>query len=81
MLSLYMTFTLDAIWNLRNQILYNGNQANIIATARNIENAFQEFASAIGWIMLNADAAISHEFSTLDVVARDDNGEIVQIWA
>ena len=46
-LSLYMAFTLDAIWNLRNQILHNGGQANIIATARNIENRFQELASAV----------------------------------
>ena len=29
------------------------------------------------WIMLNVDAAISHEFSTLVVVARDNNGEII----
>ena len=36
-LSFYVAFTLDAIRNLRNQILHNGSQANIIATARNIE--------------------------------------------
>ena len=28
----------------------------------------------VGWIWLNVDATISHEFSTLDVVARDDSG-------
>ncbi|KAL0017509.1 hypothetical protein SO802_004578 [Lithocarpus litseifolius] len=46
-LSLYLAYNLDAIWNLRNQILHNGGQANIIATARNIENRFQELASAM----------------------------------
>ena len=42
-----MAFTLDAIWNLRNQILHDCGQANIIAIARNIENSFLEFASAM----------------------------------
>lgn len=46
-LSLYMAFTLDVIWNLRNQILHNGGQANITATTRTIENRFQEFAYAM----------------------------------
>ena len=46
-LSLYMAFTSDVIWNLRNQILHNGGQANITATTRNIENRFQEFAYAM----------------------------------
>ena len=30
---------------------------------------------------MNVDAAISHEFSTLVVVARDDNGEVIHVWA
>ena len=46
-LSLYMAFTSDVIWNLRNQILHNGGQANITATTRNIENKFQEFTYAM----------------------------------
>ena len=32
---------------MRNQVLHNGGQANIIATTRNIEKWFQEFATAI----------------------------------
>ena len=93
-LSLYMAFTY-VIWNLRNQILDNGGQANITATTRNIENRFQEFAYAMESekpfrvvgdaghraqpINLNVDAKIFQEFSTLAVVARDDNGEFIQV--
>ena len=39
-LSLQMAFTLDAIWNLRNQILHDCGQANTIAIAWIIENRF-----------------------------------------
>ena len=42
-----MAFTLDAIWNLRNQILHNGGQANIVVIASNIDHRFQEFVFAI----------------------------------
>ena len=35
----------------------------------------------VGWIKLNVDAEISDKFSILDVVARDDNGEVIQVWA
>ena len=30
---------------------------------------------------MNVDATISHGFSTLATVARDDNGEVIQVWA
>ena len=46
-LSLFMAFTLDAIWNLRNQILHNGGQANIVVIASNIDHRFQEFVFAM----------------------------------
>uniref|UniRef100_A0A2N9ENM7 Reverse transcriptase domain-containing protein n=1 Tax=Fagus sylvatica TaxID=28930 RepID=A0A2N9ENM7_FAGSY len=36
---------------------------------------------AIGVIKLNVDAAISKDFSTLAVVARNANGEIIKAWA
>ena len=42
-----MAFTLDAIWNLRNQILHNGGQANIVVIASNIDHRFQEFVFAM----------------------------------
>ena len=42
-----MAFTLDAIWNLRNQILHNGGQANIVFIASNIDNMYQEFVSTM----------------------------------
>ena len=37
---LKLSFTLDAIWNLRNQILHDCGQANTIAIAWIIENRF-----------------------------------------
>ena len=36
-----------SLTNMRNQVLHNGGQANIIATTRNIENKFQEFVTAM----------------------------------
>ena len=60
-------YGLHVIWNLRNQILHNGGQANITATTRNIENRFQEFAYAM-------------ESEKPFRVEGDDNGEWIQVW-
>ena len=36
---------------------------------------------AIGVIKLNVDAAISKDFSTLAIIARNANGQIIRAWA
>ena len=41
--SLQMTFTLDSIWNLRNHIVHNGGEVNIMATICVIENRVKEY--------------------------------------
>ena len=34
-----------------------------------------------GWIKLNVDAAVSENVTTLAVVARNKNGEVLKVWA
>ena len=41
--SLQMIITLEAIWNLRNQITHNGGEINLISTIKGIEARVQEF--------------------------------------
>ena len=45
--SLQMTLTLDSIWNLRNHIVHNGGEVNILATIYAMENRVKEYLLAL----------------------------------
>jgi ribonuclease HI len=98
--SLIMGTTIEAIWNLRNRVLHNGEHINLDAVVNNIESRILEYklskeppnqkvpTEPARWccpppnvVKLNVDAAIASDFSTLAVIARDSNGNILKAWA
>uniref|UniRef100_A0A2N9EYL8 Reverse transcriptase domain-containing protein n=1 Tax=Fagus sylvatica TaxID=28930 RepID=A0A2N9EYL8_FAGSY len=98
--SLIMGTTIEAIWNLRNRVLHNGEHINLDAIVNNIESRILEYklskeppnqkvpTEPARWccpppnvVKLNVDAAIASDFSTLAVIARDSNGNILKAWA
>ena len=99
--TLQMTVTMEAIWHLRNQVLHNGNEVNIISTICNAKNRVKEYLIALdheqdkdrsvkltswipppkNYIKLNVDVAVSQAFTSLAVVARNEFGEVLKVWA
>ena len=99
--TLQMAVTMEAIWHLRNQVLHNGNEVNIISTICNAKNRVKEYLIALdheqdkdrsvkltswipppkNYIKLNVDVAVSQAFTSLAVVARNEFGEVLKVWA
>uniref|UniRef100_A0A2N9I6C8 RNase H type-1 domain-containing protein n=1 Tax=Fagus sylvatica TaxID=28930 RepID=A0A2N9I6C8_FAGSY len=98
--SLRMALTLEAIWNLRNQVLHKGRKVNILSVINLLEIRYNEFVQMLGhkgsitapeamrWqkpptgtIKLNVDATLNKNSAWLGVVARDEKGIILKVWA
>ena len=98
--SLRMALTLEAIWNLRNQVLHKGRKVNILSVINLLEIRYNEFVQMLGhkgsitapeamrWqkpptgtVKLNVDATLNKNSAWLGVVARDEKGIILKVWA
>lgn len=81
---LRIAITLEAMWNLRNQILHNKElKVNLVSVIGNMELMILEYIRSIkgrwqkpppGTIKINLDAAVNPDFTAVAAVARDDRG-------
>ncbi|KAK7856556.1 hypothetical protein CFP56_022601 [Quercus suber] len=90
---LRIAITLEAMWNLRNQILQNKElKVNLVSVIGNMDDGTNDIGAyqinkgrwqkpPPGTIKINIDAAVNPDFTAVDAVARDDGGEILEAWA